>query len=187
MGSEMCIRDSTKPRRAPDEPTQSERDQHEQEGCVNYRSWCIYCQAARGVSNPHLRRDPQDVQEELPTLHMDFCYLCDKPADRLLASSPSSHPSGRASEGAPRSTSHSSTCVRVSEGAQRTSTSTDRPDDIPEPCQPALACKDSHSGGMLGYMLPSKEADHTNVLILENIVKATGYRRIVLRLSLIHI
>ena len=67
-----------KHKRGPNEPTQKERDDHEQEGCVNFRSWCMWCQASHGVHQPHQRRDAEEVAVETPTIHMDFYYMDDR-------------------------------------------------------------------------------------------------------------
>ena len=68
-------------RRAPDEPTDEERREHEITH-TPFRSWCRQCAQARGKANPHKKMDDED--KALGTFHLDYWFMRDKPGAPLV-------------------------------------------------------------------------------------------------------
>ena len=58
----------------PSEPTKLERQEHDDEGCVVFRSWCKHCNAARGVAVTH-QSSPEEEECALPTVSMDYGFM----------------------------------------------------------------------------------------------------------------
>ena len=63
-------------RRPLDAPTREEWNTH-MVTHLPYRSWCPWCVAARGKSNPHLRADSKEFPG-VPIIHVDWYFLKSK-------------------------------------------------------------------------------------------------------------
>ena len=61
--------------KSPDQPTADQIAQHEASGHAVHRSWCVHCQRARKMVNPHYRIRRAELETSLPTLHMDYFFL----------------------------------------------------------------------------------------------------------------
>ena len=64
-------------RRAPDEPTQKEREEHEATH-IPYRSWCRHCVRGRAVNRPHRREQAEKGDEpdkKVPKVSMDYFFM----------------------------------------------------------------------------------------------------------------
>ncbi|CAE7372762.1 GIP, partial [Symbiodinium sp. CCMP2592] len=61
--------------KSPDQPTADQITQHEASGHAVHRSWCVHCQRARKMVNPHRKVRRAELETSLPTLHMDYFFL----------------------------------------------------------------------------------------------------------------
>ena len=52
-------------------------EQHYLEGHANYDPGCEYCVRCRGLMDRHTRGESSE-DSEIPTMSMDFCFLCQK-------------------------------------------------------------------------------------------------------------
>ena len=69
---EMEARVITK-RRLPEEPTQSEIDDHHLSGHTPFRQWCSACVMGSANSNPHHKHKDED--QSIPVVSMDYGYM----------------------------------------------------------------------------------------------------------------
>ena len=71
--------------KSPDQPTADQIAQHEVSGHAVHRSWCVHCQRARKMINPHYKIRRAELETSLPTLHMDYFFLGkDKQEDDVM-------------------------------------------------------------------------------------------------------
>ena len=71
--------------KSPDQPTADQIAQHEASGHAVHRSWCVHCQRARKMTNPHYKVRRAELETSLPTLHMDYFFLGkDKQEDDVM-------------------------------------------------------------------------------------------------------
>ena len=71
--------------KSPDQPTADQIAQHEASGHAVHRSWCVHCQRARKMINPHYKIRRAELETSLPTLHMDYFFLGkDKQEDDVM-------------------------------------------------------------------------------------------------------
>ena len=71
--------------KSPDQPTADQIAQHEASGHAVHRSWCVHCQRARKMINPHYKVRRAELETSLPTLHMDYFFLGkDKQEDDVM-------------------------------------------------------------------------------------------------------
>ena len=64
-------------RRAPEEPTRQEVEEHELTH-VPFRSWCPACVAGKAKHWPHKRQESSPSEEEaVPSIHMDYWFMRD--------------------------------------------------------------------------------------------------------------
>ena len=75
VGDEMRV---VKRGRNPSEPTAQERQDHEDQGHVQHRSWCKICNAARGLGQQHRQGEPEDPEMEVLKISIDYGYMADK-------------------------------------------------------------------------------------------------------------
>ena len=64
-------------RRAPEEPTKKEREEHEATH-IPYRSWCRHCVRGRAVNRPHRREQAEEGDEpdkKVPRVSMDYFFM----------------------------------------------------------------------------------------------------------------
>ena len=72
--------------KSPDQPTADQIAQHEASGHAVHRSWCVHCQGARKMINPHYKIRRAELETSLPTLHMDYFFLGrDKQEDDVMS------------------------------------------------------------------------------------------------------
>ena len=61
-----------------------EVEEHEASGHVVHRSWCVYCQAARAMTNPH-RPKPKDEVSMIPRVLIDYYFMGSEETMPMLA------------------------------------------------------------------------------------------------------
>ena len=59
---------------APRTVTAAEREEHELQGHVVYRSWCRHCVASCGYGAPH-RTSDEGVKPDIPEIVMDYYFM----------------------------------------------------------------------------------------------------------------
>ncbi|CAE7228779.1 unnamed protein product [Symbiodinium sp. CCMP2592] len=71
--------------KSPDQPTADQIAQHEASGHAVHRSWCVHCQRAHKMVNPHYKVRRSELETSLPALHMDYFFLGkDKQEDDVM-------------------------------------------------------------------------------------------------------
>ena len=60
--------------RVPRTPSAAEVEEHEDQGHVQYRSWCGICAGARGTGSRHVSRGGADADAD-PIVAMDYCFV----------------------------------------------------------------------------------------------------------------
>ena len=64
-------------KQTPREPTRLERQEHEDQGCVVFRSWCKHCSAGKGIGATH-QSSPEEEESAVPTISLDYGFMGEK-------------------------------------------------------------------------------------------------------------
>ena len=65
--------------RNPRAATEAERRDHEDQGHVQFRDWCVICHAARGTGQQHRHEAiGEDEELKIPKISADYGYMADK-------------------------------------------------------------------------------------------------------------
>lgn len=77
---EPAEKGAVRPLRAPQEPTEDERESHFASGHVPYRKWCRHCIAGRGRSDAHSGQVNRD-EDAMPLVVIDYGFMGDDDND----------------------------------------------------------------------------------------------------------
>ena len=73
-------------RNRPKEPSARERQEHDDTGHVQYRSWCPHCVAARGIGHQHQSKQMEGTEEEqykIPFICFDYGFMSQNETETL--------------------------------------------------------------------------------------------------------
>ena len=77
---EEATRALKKMRRKHPAPSAGEREEHVRTH-LPFRTWCEQCMAGRGVATGHKQRGREDVDDVVPTIGFDYCFLRNAPGE----------------------------------------------------------------------------------------------------------